>query len=74
MTDDGPNLNDHDFPNHSYLLVPWRYLFLTPKEIREGKKSEDKEEFMQDIFDNINGNHQLDDDSTRNVGSKEKIS
>lgn len=59
----------------SRITVTCLYLgdtfFLTPKEIREGKKSEDKEEFMQDIFDNINGNHQPDDDSTRNVGSKE---
>ena len=42
-----------------------------PKEISEEKKSEDEEEFMQDIFDNINGNHQPDDDPTGNVGSEE---
>ena len=68
MTDDGPNLNDHDFPNPGYLLVPSGYLLLTPKEISEDKKSEDEEEFTQDIFDNIDENHQPDDDSTGNAG------
>ena len=57
MTDDRPNFNDHDFPNPGYLLVPSEYLLLMPKEISEDKKSEDEEEFMQDIFDTIDGNH-----------------
>ena len=57
MTDDGPNLND--FLNPGYLLVPSKYLLLMPKEIGEDKKSEDEEEFMQDItlsHDDPNGN------------------
>ena len=74
LTDDEPNLNDHDFPNPSYLLVPSGYFLLTPKEISEDKKSEDEEEFMQDIFDNIGRNRQPDDDPTRNVGSEEPTS
>ena len=57
MTDDRPNFNDHDFPNPGYLLVLSEYLLLMPKEISEDKKSDDEEEFMQDIFDNIDGNH-----------------
>ena len=69
MTVDEPNLNDHDFPNPDYQLLPSRYLLLTPKEISEEKKSEDEEEFMQDIFDNIDGNHQSDDDPIENVRS-----
>ena len=74
LTDDEPNLNDHDFPNPSYLLVPSGYFLLTPKEISEDKKSEDEEEFMQVIFDNIGRNRQPDDDPTRNVGSEEPTS
>ena len=35
------------------------------------KKSEDEEQFMQIIFDSIDGNNQPDDNPTRNVGNKE---
>ena len=71
MNDDGPNLNDHDFSNPGYLLVPSGYRLLMPKEISEVKRSEDEEEFMADILDNIDGNHQPDDDPTGHIGSEE---
>ena len=45
---------------------------LTPKEISQDKKSEDEEEFMQDMFDNIDGKHHPDGNPTGNVGSEER--
>ena len=42
MTNNGSNLNDHDFSNPGYLLVPSGYLLLMPKEISEDKKVQAK--------------------------------
>ena len=59
MQDDQPNLNDHDFPNPGYLLVPSGYQRL---EIKDGVEKDFIVVDEHDLFENPNEGFQMEEE------------
>ena len=70
MTNNSPNVRDHDFPNAGYRIVPSGYMTLTSTELKENICDEYANDELNDFIDINQAEDSLGDENTERADNE----